>query len=114
MPCSICDYDPCICPPKGVPPYADKGNPQNNWFRLIQHFRKDLPAETDKNWQSVRNEADRLAREYLASRLREAADLVQSGGYPAVYGCRVPAPEEDLGSALTFDIGVVLSHPWPG
>ena len=114
MSCTICNYGPCICQAEGVPPYADRNDVQKNWFRLVQHFRKDLPEETKSNWREVRAEADRLAREYLASRLREAADQVMTGRFPAVYGCMVPAPGEALVPDILFDIGVVLSNPWPG
>lgn len=72
---------------------------QHRHFELLDHFDGDEQA------------ADR----YVAQRLREAADVIERGGYPRVFGCEVPTPgNELLEGSFIGTISVTLSHPWPG
>lgn len=106
-------------------PFADRDNPQNNWQALVQHFYRGEPLPEDastvtdedfvlfnRQWGS----AQKQARRYLASRLREAADAVEQevGCDPGVYGCSVPAPGDRLVPDVLMTIGVTLSYPWGG
>lgn len=71
------------------------------------------------NWKElVAQVGEAEARSYLARRLREAADLVESEGYPDVLNCEVPVHEGALagwGSDEIIErVSVTLSQPWPG
>lgn len=67
------------------------------------------------NWRALvrREGSEQAARVYLAQQLRAAADQVEAGGYPDVFGCSLPS-HGLLGDDFIGLVGVVLSHPWPG
>jgi hypothetical protein len=74
----------------------DPTNPQANWLALIQ-----------------REGSEQAARAHLAARLREAAEQVERGTYPDVFGCKLPAYGL-TGDDFMGEISVTLSYPWPG
>jgi len=47
-------------------------------------------------WHSLEDVDRKSARAILIRRLREAADLIEKGGYPDVFGCNIPAHDEPL------------------
>lgn len=62
---------------------------------------------------------DRLGKKdaikYLANALREAADQVESNGYPMVFGCETKSdPDPIYGEPFIWTVSVTLSYPWPG
>ena len=65
----------------------------------------------DHQWEwfeLCRKLGDPGARAALVARLRTAADQVERGGYPNVYGCRM------WESGPMQGVDVILSMPWGG
>lgn len=73
------------------------------------------PKEYQENWKNLikRMGSEELAREELARKLRLAADQVERGGYPDIFGCYCD-PGDLLSHGFIEGITVVLSNPWPG
>lgn len=95
-------------------------NTQQNWFALCKHFN-----ESHNNCPKT--------RKYLAERLREAAEHIETNGsarngWPDIYGVSVALPGEfmegtnavksaELGRPIPNLMGEIIvwfSHPWPG
>jgi len=91
---------------------------QDAWFLVLDHFRaeveKELGPETEERWLFLHKESEKRAQSYLANRLREAADQIESNTYSRVYGCCVPMPDQKLVEEGMGEISVILSYPWPG
>lgn len=64
---------------------------QQNWFNLVKQMGE--PA----------------ARAHLVAKLRAAADQIERGSYPKVFGCEL----REHGLPMET-ISVTLSHPWGG
>ena len=80
---------------QGYGPYPD----QERWFDLKEKLG-----------------GDQEARKFLAARLREAATIVEKGGWIDVFGCDVPDHDKPICKTEHFieTISVTLSTPWPG
>lgn len=68
-----------------------------------------------QNWRDLiaREGSEAAARKRLAKALRDAADQIERGGFPDVYGCAIPE-HGLLGDSFIAETTVVLSNPWPG
>lgn len=67
-------------------------------------------------WHKLLDElGDKEARKFLAEKLREAANQVEKGGYPDVFGCEYKEVNpNDLYEPFIWTVAVTLSYPWPG
>lgn len=75
------------------------GNIQQNWFAMIKEAGSEEAAGKE-----------------VARQLRLAADQIESGKYPRVFGIELPNPNPDFDSFedIMQTYSVTLSHPWPG
>lgn len=71
---------------------------------------------TQARWHKLRAElGDKEARKFLAEKLRDAANQVEKGGYPDVFGCEYKEVNpNDLYEPFIWTVAVTLSYPWPG
>jgi hypothetical protein len=69
-----------------------------------------------QNWFDLKDKlGNKEARKHLVNELRKAADQVEKGGYPDVFGCQLkPEPDPKWGEPFIWTISVTLSYPWPG
>jgi hypothetical protein len=71
---------------------------------------------TQARWHKLRDElGEEEARKFLAEKLRDAADQVEKGGWPDVFGCEFrEVNPDDLYEPFIWTVAVTLSYPWPG
>lgn len=84
---------------------------------LQEEVDRDRKRSNERNERWYKMRRDLPNREaYVAQRLRELADHLDTGRYPLVMIADVPAPDEPLlpKGELTYGFHVSLSHPWPG
>lgn len=78
-------------------------------------------SDQHENWMIMRRTlGETEARKRLVQALRDAADQIERGGFPDVYGCEVPnegltGVESETGwPEIMGRTSVTLSHPWGG
>jgi hypothetical protein len=71
---------------------------------------------TQARWHKLRDELGNIeARKFLAEKLRDAADQVEKGGWPDVFGCEFKEVNpDDPYEPFIWTVAVTLSYPWPG
>jgi len=76
------------------------------------------PSHSQDRWWALvkRTGSEEAARKELARQLRAAADQVEAGAWPDVYGCTVFHDDGEMPCENSFidTVSVTLSHPWPG
>lgn len=77
------------------PDSATMANVQDRWFDLSKRLGGDAEAKA-----------------HIVRMLRHAADLIEKGGWPDVYGCDVP--DEPFKDNFIETFRVDLSYPWLG
>ena len=76
------------------------------------------PSHSQERWWALikRMGSEEAARKELARQLRVAADQVEAGPWPDVYGCDVFYEDGEMPCDNGFidSVSVTLSNPWPG
>ncbi len=114
----VCSKDPQII--FSPHPYAKKieDHIRSAIHKSIRDYFEDNkpePTEQEK-WFALRNKlGEDEAKKELARQLRLAADIVETPGFPDVFGCDIIKQGKKICEDNFIEhVGVTLSFPWPG
>jgi len=100
---------------------------QKEWFKLQNSFLSEKAKEIkQKSFDDISDEefdlldkeikiAEKKAKKELVRRLQQFITLIESPGYPDVFGCNMPVNDPPCSNGGIMDsISITLSHVWPG